>query len=67
MGSDNMLLRFAYHKAFMVRFLESVNGRTGSSLTTKEAWSGIDRPKTNTGTGAGIQRWGLRSGHIFSL
>ena len=39
MGAEKMILRYAYHKPFMVKFPISVTGRTGLTQTIKYAWS----------------------------
>jgi hypothetical protein len=64
MGSDRMLLRYAYHKPFTIKFPDKCEWQNGFNPDKEGAWS---RSKTHKGTGAGVYRWGLRRGHCFSL
>jgi ribonuclease HI len=68
MGFDRMLLRYAYHKPFTVKFSDKCIWQNGFNLDNKGglAWY-TDRSKTNKGTGAGVYRWGSSRGHSFSL
>jgi hypothetical protein len=63
-----MLLRYVYHKTFPVKFPDKCEWQNWFNPDNKGGllWY-TDRPKTNTGTGAGIHRWGFRRGHILSL
>jgi hypothetical protein len=40
MGSDMMLLRYAYHKPFTVKFPDKCEGQNGFNPGNKRAWSG---------------------------
>jgi hypothetical protein len=68
MWSHRMLLRYAYHKTFTVKFPNKCEWQNRFNPDNKGglAWY-TDRSKTNTGTGAEIHRCGLRSGYSFSL
>ena len=68
MWSNKMVLRYAYHKPFMVKFPEKCKWQNGFKQDNK--WGLVwytDGSKTNKGTGAQRYRWGSRRGHRFSL
>ena len=45
-----------------------MNGRTGSTQTSKGVWSGTQiGPRPYKGTVSGMYRWDFRRGHSFSL
>ena len=68
MGSHRMLLRYAYQKPFKVKLPNKCEWQNKFKPDNKGGlvWY-TDRPKTNTGTGARIYRYGSRRGHSFSL
>jgi hypothetical protein len=68
MRSDRMLLRYAYHKPFTVKFPDKCEWQNRFNLDSKGGlvWY-TDGSKTNEGTGAGVYRWGLSRGHSFNL
>jgi hypothetical protein len=68
MGSERMILRYAYHKPFIVKFPDKCEWQNRFNPYNKEGlvWY-TDGSKTNKGTGAGVYRWGLRRGQSFSL
>jgi hypothetical protein len=53
-----MLLRYAYHKPFTVKF---PNKREWHNEINPDNWY-TDKSKTNTGTGDGDYRWDSRRG-----
>jgi hypothetical protein len=56
-GTDRMILRYAYHKPFMVKFPEKCECKKGFKPGIKEELvSHTDRSKTNKGTGVGVYR-----------
>jgi len=67
MWSDRMLLRYAYHKPFTVKFPEKCIWQNGFNRDNKQGlvWY-TDGSKTSKGTGAQTYRWGSRWGHSFS-
>jgi len=62
-----MLLRYAYHKPFTVKFPEKRKWQNGLNRDNKQGlvWY-ADGSKTNKGTAAQRYRWGSRRGHSFS-
>jgi hypothetical protein len=68
MGSDRVLLRYACHKPFTVKFPDKCEWQNGFNPGNKGGlvWY-TGGSKTNKGTGAGVYRWGSRTGHSFSL
>jgi len=60
MGSDRILLRYAYHKLFMVNFPDTCAWQNGFNPDKNWAWAGTRESKTNRGTGAGMYRLGSR-------
>jgi hypothetical protein len=68
MESDRMLLRYAYHKPFTVKFPDKYEWQNRFNPNNKGSpvWY-TDGLKTNKHTGAGLYRWGLRRWHSFSL
>jgi len=56
-GTDRMILRYAYHKEFMVEFSEKCEWKNGIKPGIKEDlfWH-TDRSKTNKGTGVVVYR-----------
>ena len=67
MGSERMLLRFVYHKPFMVKFPDKCEWQNGFNPDNKGrlVWY-IDGFKTSKGTGTGVYRWGLSRKNNFS-
>jgi hypothetical protein len=63
-----MLPRHAHHKPFTVKFSDKSEWHNGFNPDNKRGlfWYTAGS-KTNLGTGAGVYRWGLRTGHSFSL
>jgi len=63
-----MLLRHGHHEPFTVKFSDKSECHNGFNQDNKRGlvWY-TDGSKTNYGTGAGLCRWGLRTGHSFSL
>jgi hypothetical protein len=61
MGSDRIIPRNAYHKPFTVKFPDKCKWQNVFNPDNKGGlvWY-MDVSKTNTGTGAGVYRWGLR-------
>jgi len=68
MTSDRMILRYAYHKPFTVKFPAKCEWQIGLNPDNNGGlvWY-MDRSKTNKGTSAGVYRWGLRRWHTFGL
>jgi len=66
MGTDKMILRYAYHKPFKVQLSNKHELQNGFNLENKGGlvWY-MDGSKTNEYTGAGVCKWG--KGHSFSL
>jgi hypothetical protein len=67
MRSDRMILRYAYHKPFLVKFCDKCEWQNGFKPDKGDLDGYVDRSKTNKGTGAGMYRRGLRRGHSFSF
>jgi hypothetical protein len=55
MGTDKMILRYAYHKAFTVKFPNKYEWQNRFNPNSKGdlVWY-MDRSKTNESTGAGV-------------
>jgi len=68
MGSDRMLLRYAYHISFTAKFRDKCKWQNEFKPDRKGGlvWN-MDGPKTNKGTGAKVYRWGSRKAHSFSF
>jgi ribonuclease HI len=68
MGSDRMLLRYAYHKPFTVTFHDKSEWQNGFNPDNKGGlvWY-TDGSNTNKGTAVGVCRWGSRRRHNFRL
>jgi hypothetical protein len=66
MGTDKMILRYAYHKAFKVQLPNEHEWQNRFNLDNKGGlvWY-TDGSKTNEYIGAGWYKWGM--GHSFSL
>jgi hypothetical protein len=67
-GFDRMILRYAYHKPFMVKFLDKFEWQNRFNLNSTRGlvWY-TDGPKTNKGTGAAAYRCGSKRRHSFNL
>jgi hypothetical protein len=63
-----MLLRYAFHKPFTVKFPDRCESQNGFKTDNEGGlvWY-TDGSKTNKGTVVGVYRWGTRRGHSFSL
>jgi hypothetical protein len=68
MGTDRMILRYAYHRPFMVKFPEKCEWQNRFTPDIKGGlvWY-MYRSKTNKGSGAGVYKWGLRGGVASAL
>jgi hypothetical protein len=62
MGTDKMILRCTYHKAFKVQLPNKREWWSRFNLDIREAWSGIRMGKKNNEyAGAGLYKWGIAS------
>jgi hypothetical protein len=68
MGTDRMILRYMYHRPFMVKFSEKCEWRNRFTPNIKgDLVSYMDRSKINKGSCAAVYRWGSRRGVAAAL
>jgi len=67
-GTDKMILRYAYQKPFKVHLPNRHELQNRFNSLIRKALSGnTDGSKTNEENGAGVYKWGSKKGHRFSV